>query len=311
MSGWRKQRAGNDLPSLWECVSCGFIIHAAESHTEAAESLLNGTIFSKTEKDEVRKRTQKWWKAFAVSNGAICSPGRHRDNFSARFLNKRASRSMLRTLLFFLSPVEVRTRERYLDNFHFKERSQRSERDDNNVFTFLTAAAKTSGGLRRRSHHSPVIFRLSLLLQNQESLLWEHTWDRSSCPDSTQWGNRKQKERNIVLMSKHQDSAAALTSGGSCATERQQSTKPQSLTTQEASASVPSLTGGRGRAAPFYHIANWKRFTFWDRKCLPRQSPSSVSLSSTDISVPNQTFRKVWTSRLVDTSVCLRVQMWL
>lgn len=101
MSAWGKQRAGNDLPSLWKCVSCGFIIHAAESHTEAAELLLNGTIFRKTEKDEVRKGTQKWKKAFAISNGAIRSSGRHQDNLSARFVNKQVSRSMRWTLFIF------------------------------------------------------------------------------------------------------------------------------------------------------------------------------------------------------------------
>lgn len=36
-------------------VSCGFIIHTGESHTEGAEASFNGPIFSKMERNEMRQ----------------------------------------------------------------------------------------------------------------------------------------------------------------------------------------------------------------------------------------------------------------
>lgn len=69
------------------CVSCGFIIQAGESHTEAAELPFNGTIFSKIERNEIRQHTHafKWYKTFKTRNNATYSLQRPQDNYLASF----------------------------------------------------------------------------------------------------------------------------------------------------------------------------------------------------------------------------------
>ena len=80
---WDRKWVWTDLPLLWMCVSCRFIIQAAESHTEAAESPFIRTIFSKMEGSEIGKGKQYWFKIFTISNSA--SSEMHQDNFSQFF----------------------------------------------------------------------------------------------------------------------------------------------------------------------------------------------------------------------------------
>ena len=91
----RKKNRGNVRwfnSKLWMYVSCGFIIQAGESHTEAAESPFNGSIFSEMERNEVMQRmhththTHNWKKRHLQSaiTKAILSRG-IRTTFSASF----------------------------------------------------------------------------------------------------------------------------------------------------------------------------------------------------------------------------------